>query len=232
MPRTPAWSLTALCAVGTNAAPVTFTAQKQAWENISLVGEGADESILEYCRVTKGSGAPEVNAANQRCGGGLTIREAKATVRHCTFEGNRADYGGGVYVYNAPGVRLEHTTIAHNVAAGDGGGLFFDVSRTGKTRAWPWAYDGDIADCTLDGNSARRGGGLYLVHARTYIKDCGVEGNRAEDGAGIYLSNANSILRGLTIRQNRGANGSGIALVNSSGSRILDSRVDDSVTNE
>src|SRR5262245_38360610 len=126
-------------------------------------------------------------------GGGVRVADADLVVRNCAVVGNRASgTGGGISDGGVPGVgtvTLVGTTVARNVAAGDGGGLF--VEDTGSVV--------NVRGTTVRRNiSGDRGGGVE-GHAVT-VTNSSISGNSASNGGGAIdadtLTVTNSAIRG------------------------------------
>ena len=84
-------------------------------------------------------------------GGALWIEQAYALITNCSFEGNEADLGGGVYTYSST-VVMYGTTIDANVANMYGGGLY----------VWNGYLELNDSSKVID-NEAADGGGLFVV---------------------------------------------------------------------
>lgn len=138
-------------------------------------------------------------------GGGVRIFEAAMLVEGNLIEGNYSGDGGG-------GIRISHVAsvfrdniIRNNEAYGWGGGIDMDndssqviggviegnsAGRGGGIHGWlfPW-FGGAIQNVRFVGNTAWRGGGLYLEHNFTPVELSGLtfENNTADHGAGLYL---------------------------------------------
>ncbi len=88
--------------------------------------------------------------------GGGAYLNLKGSVRNCVIAGNRAWKGGGGAYLHQGGV-LSGCTVVGNVAMtndiGYGGGAYVTV---------PHTIAGLITNCLFQGNSARRGGGVFL----------------------------------------------------------------------
>jgi hypothetical protein len=117
-------------------------------------------------------------------GGGLYVR-GDASITQSTISGNTATttgtgldaIGGGVFATGD--LIIENSTIDGNVVDGDGGGVF-------KARFSNYGDPGTfmtIANSTISGNSAARGGGISSARPST-IANSTIAFNDAQNGAG------------------------------------------------
>jgi hypothetical protein len=219
-----------LKAVGTKKQPIVFTALADVapeqpdlnWRNITLEGEKASNSILEYCIVRMGNGRLQEGGYDDvTFGGGIHIDHSSPTIRHCLIEDNHSTKGGGLYVSTMPGQKcvIEFNTIQNNrgpkqtSSNNQGGGLYISSESTIK---------GNI----IKNNQSDYGGGIYIPKA-TYIgKDESgqhkyytppsiinnvIINNQAENhGGGIYIDGENwtsnftcPIIEGNLISENK-----------------------------
>jgi hypothetical protein len=94
-------------------------------------------------------------------GGGILNRYGRLTISGCTLTGNSAYYGGGIA--NLGTLTVTDSTLSNNVAGkrygavGDGGAIY-----NGGQAA-------TVSGCTLSGNSAGYGGGIYNAAALTVL---------------------------------------------------------------
>jgi hypothetical protein len=116
----------------------------------------------------------------ERSGGGVWCASADAVITDCTFTGNAAYFGGGVYLGT-----LDRCTLAGNTAY-EGGATYSNLlSRCvlmGNLASYGGggARYGALSNCTLLGNSAMYGGG---AHSST-LNNCTLTGNSAHNGGG------------------------------------------------
>ncbi|CAG0931295.1 putative outer membrane protein pmp20 [Thermoflexales bacterium] len=134
-------------------------------------------------------------------GGGVYIDRGTFTLQNGQIDGNRAvtANGGGLYLNNPTAIYTQITgTLAHNMAAGSGGGLYA-VNNTVQL------YGGVVFSNTASGN----GGGLYLDKGSLTLNGpVGVVDNHAQDGGGLYLNTGTAQLAGGQLVGN-GASGNG-----------------------
>lgn len=151
------------------------------------VGEGADGSVVNGFRIINGTGGN---------GAGLIVSHTTATIEHCIFHDNHADYNaGGVYV----GYSTDTVTISDC--------LFFD--NTGMFRASGLMADHstvEIDNSIFYGNTTgdTGGGAIHCNSATLTMTNSTLAGNGATDWGGtlqVWASTAtvsNSIFAGTT----------------------------------
>ena len=114
-------------------------------------------------------------------GGGIYCGDcASPTVTNCTFSGNSASLGGGMYNNSNP--KLTNCAFTTNSAEG-GGGMYNNGQEPG--------CDPVLINCTFHGNTTtHNGGGLYNYgHARPILTDCGFIQNSVSGGGGGAIRN-------------------------------------------
>jgi len=151
-------------------------------------------------------------------GGGIA-NQGTLTLNKCTVTGNSSSFGGGIY--NVGTLTLSNCTLAGNISAMDGGGIYDDgVLNINQSTLygniateWGGAVYGigsevTLNQCTVSGNDAQSGGGLYISSVLT-LKHCTVSANHANQGGGVLLlapmepwSLVNSIIAGNTSSDN------------------------------
>lgn len=171
----------------------------------------AGELTIEQCRFYD-------NEAVDR-GGALRLR-GDSVVRHSTFEGNRAEFGGAIA---GDTVFISDSTFSSNEAEGWGGALM--MSSTGSpvvTRCqfvdntaevgggiYVYGYGVSVRNCIVRGNTARYGGGI--INSSATLVSCAVFDNTAELGGGVG-SQGSSITINCTIADNTADEGGGVYL--------------------
>lgn len=178
-------------------------------------GEG-EEAVLNGFTITRGSGV-------------LVSGGSKPVIENCVIEGNNAEFGAGIAVFDsAPTIR--NNTITDN-AGFLGGGVYIEESS-------PLVENNTITDNraemgsgmviishsapvlkgnTIEGNVATRlGGGIVVaVYSTPIITDNTITDNRADlNGGGLLIEESEPLLEDNNIFANRAANGGGIFVVN------------------
>ncbi|MBQ6336111.1 MAG: right-handed parallel beta-helix repeat-containing protein [Ruminococcus sp.] len=122
----------------------------------------------------------------------------KAIITNCTFEDNRGERGGAIYMPGEVyGSNIENNTFINNTASREGGAVYTSTP---------------IRNCTFKYNkSAGNGGAVYYGHSVLAIKDCNFEGNSAEGhGGALYTTAFNEILGNLFKDNHSDKNGGAI----------------------
>ncbi|MBU1626829.1 DUF1565 domain-containing protein [bacterium] len=131
-------------------------------------------------------------------GGAICLEDSRITLDSCKLEGNRAEWGGGVSIFNS-GSWFYSTIITGNYAeevnqqGGYGGGIYCKESSN-----YP-------VNCVISENTAKRGGGSYCNYGSQFVCNTNIISNNAEDGDGIYCDDSytlqlmNCIVRDDTI---------------------------------
>jgi predicted outer membrane repeat protein len=124
-------------------------------------------------------------------GGGL-YNAGTVTVTACTFTGNSAVEGGGIYMSVGSNRTIAGCTFAGNTAV-EGGGIYHD---SGPPIT--------VSNSRFTSNSAAEGGGIYNAFSYVTLVGCNLSGNSASDSGGGVLNaaNCNLILRGSTLLNN------------------------------
>jgi parallel beta-helix repeat protein len=150
------------------------------------------------------------------------------TLANCTFSGNWADYGGGMYNYHGSSPTLINSTFSGNWADYGGGMHNWDFSSptlinctflgnsAGYGGGMSNSYDSSptLTNCTFLGNSATsHGGGMRnWVRSSPTLTDCTFEDNSAGvNGGGMYIYfDSSPVLTNCTFSGNSADYGGGI----------------------
>ena len=122
-------------------------------------------------------------------GGGMCNYKCKdepfPTVTGCTLSGNVAHYdGGGMYnEWSSPEV-LQCTFVGN--VAGNGGGMYSLLGWFLFPPDPPPVCSPTVTDCLFEGNSGNYGGGMYNKGATTTVADCRFVTNSADRGGGAH----------------------------------------------
>ena len=133
-------------------------------------------------------------------GGGMYIESSSPTLTNCTFSGNSASNGAGMF--NFGDATVTNCTFEGNSAGLAGGGMYSSgdnvtvtsctfTGNTSKSSGGGMLISGDsvmVTDCTFTANSAGTiGGGMSI--GGISVTNCTFEGNSAElSGGGIRTS--------------------------------------------
>lgn len=129
------------------------------------------------------------------------------------ISGNKANYGGGIYVASGT-VDLKRGAVISSNSAVEGGGLFVGVAQNEANAA-----GGEVTvtkanctfrGCTVQGNSARSGGGgVFIKKGNLTIEDGKIAQNAARGepghGAGLYQQGGTVVMNGGSIERNTSA---------------------------
>ncbi|MGL6298900.1 MAG: transglutaminase domain-containing protein [Methanobacteriaceae archaeon] len=129
-------------------------------------------------------------------GGGLYVTSGSLNLTSCTFSGNNASDGGGIY--SSVSLRLSNVNFVNNRATGSGGGLYStnSVSINGSS-----VFNGNVAvnggavystgpmvvnfSSFKNNLASSYGGAIYSTNSLT-INGGSVTGNNASYGSGVY----------------------------------------------
>jgi CSLREA domain-containing protein len=162
-------------------------------------------------------------------GGGVYIANGSATSNAGQIHGNKARYGGGVYVYNttAAFTQANDATITHNTSTNNGGGLYvYQGSMTSSGGSicnnkagiggGLYVHQGSVSlrGETICNNTAYYGGGgVYQANGMLTLVNVTLSGNEAtsitpaSEGGGLYVGNGTTVLTYNTIVNNTAADG-------------------------
>jgi len=172
-------------------------------------------------------------ATNGSAGGGI-YNTGSALIEYCTLINNTSEFGAGIYNFSFAVVTLNDCTLAGNSTVigefGSGGGIYNYGSQTNAPNIM-------LNNCTLDGNFASNGGGIYNPGSnpiQLVLTNTIVAGNTAPVGGADILglhSGANNFIGGdpkLAPLGNYG--GPTLTMQPLSGSPVIDAG-NDAVTN-
>lgn len=181
-----------------------YLVQCDAWiQSSQIVGNSAPSGAGMYFNGDWGTSVTgtsfEGNVATLDGGGLITYYTNEPLyLFDCTFMGNQAEIGGGMYSYWS-GSELSNCTFNGNLATVEGGGI------------WGYAGTSTLSSCTFRGNSAMasdfsgcRGGGICNVSHESTMVGCTIEDNTSGSGGGIYNESSDLVLEDCTVSSNVG----------------------------
>jgi len=131
-------------------------------------------------------------------GGGMYVWRGSPTVDDCTFTENAGKRGAGSALVHYSSPAFTDCKFTANRAKKDGGGvLSTDKSTT------------EFTACTISGNSAQTGGGIYNEYGNVMLLDCTLHANSAGGGAGMWNYSGNATLTNCRFTINVAAYGVG-----------------------
>ncbi|MHC4421013.1 MAG: right-handed parallel beta-helix repeat-containing protein [Planctomycetota bacterium] len=144
---------------------------------IFVSGEGPD-TILDGFTI-RGGNATGVFPDN--VGGGMfNDANSSPTVSNCTFRGNTASSGGGMYILSGSPT-VTDCTFSGNTVSNAGGGMF----NSGGT-------DPTVTNCTFSENSARNAGGMSNSNSSPTVTTCTFSANTASNNGGGMFNGGGS----------------------------------------
>jgi len=163
-------------------------------------GEGLD-TVLDGFTITGGTGT-YLATVLLFVGGGMYNSGSGPSVTNCTFSGNTAGAGGGMFNAYSSNPTVTNCTFSGNTP-GDGGGMVNHFSSP------------TVTNCTFSGNTALySGGGMLNVYSNPTVTNCTFSGNTADDGAGMSNYQSNPTVTNCTFEANTAAQGGGGGMYN------------------
>ena len=157
----------------------------------AIYAKDASEIKIENCIITG-------NEAYKN-GGGLNVEGTPTTITNCTFTGNTAKNGGGIYIIGASSYPV--VTISGGTIGGTGTGEANKATGTGSDGNGGGIYVGDrckvilqnndSTGCTIKGNTAQLGGGVYAANKADVSMKGGTQIAVDND---VYLYSGSAIL--------------------------------------
>jgi len=160
-------------------------------------------------------------------GAGIKIINCSPTIVNCIISSNHADLqGGGIWIRNSPTSRITNCTFSGN-SAGIGGGIYLGDANTMITRCNFSVNSADnggaifndgaspiISNCTFWDNfvnSGGTGGAIRNGSSDPKITNCLFSGNNTDnEGGGIFNSTSNPTLTNCTFTNNSADSGGAI----------------------
>ncbi|UCC31161.1 MAG: right-handed parallel beta-helix repeat-containing protein [Phycisphaerales bacterium] len=188
-----------------------------------VTGSGTDATaVLDGFTITGGN-ADGTSSTDYR-GGGMINEEASPTVTNCTFAGNTARLGGGMYNQESSSPTVTNCTFAGNTGV-YGGGMFNEEASPTVTNCTFAGNTGEngggmsnifgsspkVTNCTFAGNTGANGGGMSNIFGSSpKVTNCTFSGNEANAGGGMYNLYCSPTVTNCTFAGNTGENGGGM----------------------
>ena len=134
-------------------------------------------------------------------GGGIYKQSGTAfQLSNSIVSGNTADDGGGIFIEVGGPVTFSNSTVTGNTTFGYGGGILKFASNDVLT----------LFNCTVSGNTAAYGGGIYSEFGSVILDSSTVSDNVADLGAGIVHSGTQALtITNSTVSGNVAGSGAG-----------------------
>ncbi|MCH8150055.1 MAG: hypothetical protein IH987_19090, partial [Planctomycetes bacterium] len=139
-------------------------------------------------------------------GGGMYCRDANPTVTDCTFTGNTAAAGGGMYNDTGSAATVTGCRFYLNTADMDGGGMY----NAGSSPS--------VIDCSfIENHAAEEGGGMRNLDSETIVRGCTFDRNVADARGGAMANlGSNLTISSCALRDNSaGVAGGGMFILDS-----------------
>lgn len=154
------------------------------------------------------------NQALSQSGGGISITNIGDLIVHnATFQGNQATYGGGISAYGQSSVQISDSTVIRDNTVSDIGGAGLYGSESARLTV------GDGVQIENNTATDGYGGGIFIDdNASLTIGQATIDGNSARCGGGISVTASEAVtLNGTVISNNQAStmSGGGIAVNNS-----------------
>lgn len=144
--------------------------------------------------------------------------ETSANFVRCVFNTNKAESFGGAIAMDGD-LTISRSTFSGNSAGEYGGAVYLYAEDPNTPLSGHRTLQFACADSSFSGNSAQKGGALYLRDFEGDLADSYVVGNSAELGGGMHLSVGSMTISGGIIGENtadgKDAQGGGILSKNS-----------------
>ncbi len=163
-----------------------------------VTGSGTDSSaVLDGVTIRRGhSNGSGIGPEYAFYGGGMYNHNGSPTVRYCTFSGNKALAGGGMFNKANASPIVSHCHF-HGNTGGSGGGMH------NESNAHP-----TITDCIFSWNEAANGGGMYnWLGSAPLISNCDFFRNSGGTGSGAHNRGATPTFYNCSFRGNLASGG-------------------------
>jgi hypothetical protein len=150
-------------------------------------------------------------------GGGMYNRYSSPTITSCTFSGNGAMLGAGMYnstkssgtpTFPASSPTVTSSSFIGNVATANGGGMYNGADSKPT-----------LTTCSFSSSNATSGGGMYNDAASPTLSSCSFKENGALYGGGMFNGSASSpVIDNSSFSSNSAVGYAGGGIVNADGS--------------
>jgi parallel beta-helix repeat protein len=132
---------------------------------------GADNATIDGFTITGGNATGD---SPNNVGGGMYNYNCSPTVTNCTFSGNEAEYGSGMFNDDSSSPLVTNCIFSGNSATEDGGGMYNQNSSP------------ELTNCIFSGNTAAYNGGgmLNYDYSSPVLTNCTFSGNEAGNYGG------------------------------------------------
>ena len=151
------------------------------------------DCIIEDCQAEKGGAIG--------CGKGGTVKLTNTTIKKCKASGSGSDSGGGAIFAQGATIEMTGCTLTGNEAKSGGAiyavkkdSTASTVTISGGTIGGTTEDEANKATGTDSGNGF--GGAVFVKGATVNINGCTLEGNKAKNGGGVYMEGGNCTLNG------------------------------------
>ena len=168
---------------------LTLTGGKATGTGGAIYAKNASTVNIENCIITG-------NEADTN-GGGIYVEGTPTTITNCIFTGNTAKNGGGIYIIQ--GDRIPVVTISGGTIGGTGTGEANKATGSDGNGGGIYVGDrckvilqnNDSTGCTIKGNTAQLGGGVYAANKADVSMKGGTQIAVDND---VYLYSGSAIL--------------------------------------
>ncbi len=158
------------------------------------VSGGFGAGILNNDEALTLSDAVISNCTSDKGGGGLSLSSSSAalTMTDCALNGNTAlgatSSGGAISISSASTVNISRSSFFAN-SAGRGGGAYYCSSASAKVIIGDSSFWGNASNVS----SSTDGGGAISCSGYTTLRNCTISGNSAYVGGGVYCRSGGPI---------------------------------------
>lgn len=147
-------------------------------------------------------------------GGAIYVASGEVEATSCEFKNNSAPSGtgGAIYIKTDSSITLcSFTSCTFTKNTATQGGAFQVAAQSGSNAS--------VSDSTLTENEATESGGAIAVTSNKYftVKNCTISGNKAPEGAGIYTAGKLTLENGEISGNIAASTGGGISCKSTSG---------------